>query len=70
MKTVETHVVTDVSNEALPTKKKTKSNSKTKWVIKEVKKEPCDIDSNVEDDNVSNDTESAGPKKDWVPNVT
>ena len=70
IETVETSVPTDVSKETLPTKKKTKSNSKPKWVMKEVKKEISDDDSNVKDDEVINDTESAGPKKNWVPSAT
>ncbi|KAK1396948.1 hypothetical protein POM88_006811 [Heracleum sosnowskyi] len=66
----ETSEPTVNSRKATPTKKKTKSYSKPKWVAKEVEQKISDCYIDVENDGNSGDTNSAGPNKDWVPYAT
>ncbi|KAK1380497.1 hypothetical protein POM88_027241 [Heracleum sosnowskyi] len=67
MQTVETSEPTRNSKKASSTKKKTKSNSKDKWVKKGVQQKIPDVLIKVEKVDYACDTEVTGPNKDWVP---
>jgi hypothetical protein len=66
---IETSEPAEVSEKATPTKKKTMSYSKPKWVVKEVNQKLSVSDYIVKNENVSIDTKDAGPNKDWVPDA-
>ena len=70
MQTVKTFEPTDVSKKATLTKKKAWPNSKTEWVLKEVKQEKSVNDVSLKNVEESCNTKPAGPNKDWVPNAT
>ncbi|KAK1370836.1 hypothetical protein POM88_036928 [Heracleum sosnowskyi] len=67
MNTVETSEPAGNIKKAPSTKKRTKSNSKPKWVKREVKQEITDNACDLMTERNSGDTETAGPNKDWVP---
>ena len=67
LQTVETSEPTGNSKKASSTKKKTKSNSKDKWVKKGVQQKNPNVMVKVENDDYACDTEVTGPNKDWVP---
>ncbi|KAK1366507.1 hypothetical protein POM88_042068 [Heracleum sosnowskyi] len=68
--TVETSEPAGNSKKASSTKKRIKSNSKPKWVKREVKQEVFDDACDFMTGRNSGDTETAGPNKDWVPYAT
>ncbi|KAK1373475.1 hypothetical protein POM88_029668 [Heracleum sosnowskyi] len=70
LNTVETSEPAGNSKKASSTKKRTKSNSKPKWVKREVKQEVFDNACDVVTERNSGNTETAGPNKDWVPYAT
>ncbi|KAK1401825.1 hypothetical protein POM88_001430 [Heracleum sosnowskyi] len=67
MHTVETSEPAGDSKKASSTKKRIKSNSKPKWVKREVKQEVIDNACELVTGRNSGDTKAAGPNKDWVP---
>ncbi|KAK1357145.1 hypothetical protein POM88_050401 [Heracleum sosnowskyi] len=70
MHTVETSEPAGNSKKASSTKKRIKSNSKPKWVKREVKQEVFDDACDFMTGRNSGDTKTAGPNKDWVPYAT
>ncbi|KAK1397704.1 hypothetical protein POM88_007567 [Heracleum sosnowskyi] len=70
MHTVETSEPASNSKKASSTKKRIKSNSKPKWVKREVKQEIIDDACDFMTGRNSGDTKTAGPNKDWVPYAT